>query len=77
MQLTPVSLHKIVVTKVIKKNNKNLAKKNCWFDLETKKVKTFLMDVNCTDEETEDIGVAVVHSLKRLFGDDVDVKMNR
>ena len=38
-----------------KKGNKNLAKYICWFDKNTKTVKTYLTDVDCTDEVINDI----------------------
>ena len=52
-----------------KKGNKNLAKYLCWFCVRTERVKTFLLDVDCTDENSADIAKAMKHSLKRIFGD--------
>ena len=52
-----------------KKGNKNLAKYLCWYCVVDKRVKTFLLDVDCTDENSEDIARAIKHSLKRVFGD--------
>ena len=58
-----------------KKGNKNLPKFICWYDLDDKKVKTFMIDCDCTDESTEDVAVALKHSLKRIFPEGVDVKL--
>ena len=58
-----------------KKVNKNLAKYICWYDVDTKQVKTFLLDVCCTDKNTNKIANAMAHSLKRIFHDDVQVKI--
>ena len=58
-----------------KKGNKNLAKFMYWYDPKSRKVKTFLLDVDCTDKDTADITRAIVHSLKRSFSDDVDIKL--
>ena len=37
-----------------KKGNKNLAKYFCWFDVRKHKVNTYLIDVDCVDENTAD-----------------------
>ena len=58
-----------------KKGNKNLAKYICWYDVDTKQVKTFLLDVCCIDENTDKIANAMAHSLKRIFPDNVQVKI--
>ena len=58
-----------------KKGNKNLAKFICWYDNELKKVKTFLMDTDCSDENTSDVADAIEHSTKRLFSDLPDIKL--
>ena len=52
-----------------KNGNKNLAKYLCWHCKEEKRVKTFLLDVDCTDEDTNDIAKAMKHSLARMFND--------
>ena len=49
--------------------NKNLAKYLCWYYKEEKRVKTFLLDVDCTDKDTNDIVKAIQHSLARMFND--------
>ena len=58
-----------------KKGNKNLAKFICWYDVEAKEVKTLLLDVNCTDENTNEIADAIMHSLKKLFPDRTSVRL--
>ena len=50
-----------------KKGNKNLAKFVCWYDIQEKEVKIFLLDVDCTDEHTNNIADALTHSLRRLL----------
>ena len=50
-----------------KKGNKSLAKFICWYNIVTKELKQFLLDVDCTDESTEDILDAMMYSLKRIF----------
>ena len=50
-----------------KKGNKNLAKYLCWYCVKENKVKTFLLDVDCTDENSHDIAQAIKHSLKKIF----------
>ena len=50
-----------------KKGNKNLAKFICWYDVKLNEVKKFLLDVDCTDENTKDITDAIVHALRRTF----------
>ena len=52
-----------------KKGNKNLAKYACWYCKQDKRVKTYLLDVDCTDGNTDDITNTLKHSLKRVFGD--------
>ena len=39
------------------------------------KVKTYLIDVNYTDKNTDNIAMIVSHELKRLFPDNVDIKL--
>ena len=53
-----------------KKGNKNLAKFLCWYDVNKKRVRTFLIDVCCVDEDTTDIFQGVYHSIKRFFDAD-------
>ena len=45
-----------------KKGNKNLANYLCWYCVEDKKVKTYLLDVNCTDKSRKDIAREIYHS---------------
>ena len=44
-----------------------------FFGIANKKsgVKTYMLDVDCTDKNTDNIAKAVQHSLKRLFGDKI------
>mgnify|MGYP003321216558 FL=1 len=49
-----------------KKGNKNLAKFVCWYSIIEKCVKVFLLDVDCTDEATNEIADALEHSIRRL-----------
>lgn len=58
-----------------KKGNKNLPKFICWYDYDDKKVKVFMIDCDCTDESTEDVALALKHSLERVFPDGVEVKL--
>ena len=78
IMLTQESIRKnryiyICADKGNKKGNKNLPKFICWFDIDSGKVKTFLIDCDCTDESTEDVAAALKHSLDRVFPDDVVV----
>ena len=50
-----------------KKGNKNLAKFFCWYNVMKMKVLTFLLDVDCVDEHTDDIFQGIHHSIKRFF----------
>ena len=50
-----------------KKGNKNLAKYFCWYCTKTKKVLTFLLNVDCVDKETKDIFNGIHHSIRRFF----------
>jgi len=54
-----------------KKGNKNLSKFICWYDQSEKKVRTFLIDCDCTNESTIDVTAALNHSLRRVFPSDV------
>ena len=54
-----------------KKGNKNLAKYLCWYCVKSNRVKTDLVDVDCTNENSKDIAKDVHHSLKRIFGENV------
>jgi len=54
-----------------KKGNKNLSKFICWYDQSEKKVRTFLIDCDCTNESTIDVAAALNHSLRRVFPSDV------
>ena len=58
-----------------KKGNKNLTRYICWYDVDTKQVKTFLLDVCCTDESTDDIANTMARSLKRIFSDGIAVRI--
>ena len=57
----------ILADKGNKKGNKNLVKCICWYDIDDCKVNTFLLDVNYTDEDIEEITGALEQSLRRLF----------
>ena len=59
-----------------KKGNKNLPKFICWYDLDDEKVKTSMIDCNCTDESIKDIPRALRHSIARIFPDDILVEMH-
>lgn len=50
-----------------KKGNKNLAKFFCWYDKIQTQVCTYLLDVNCVDEDTSDIFPGIKHSIERFF----------
>ena len=50
-----------------KKGNKNLAKFFCWYNVKKEKVLRFLLDVNCVDEDTDDIFEGIHHSIKRFL----------
>ena len=58
------------------KGKKNLAKFICWYDRASRKVKTFLLDVDCADEDTSDIAEVILHLLKRSFPADFDIKLD-
>ena len=47
--------------------NKNLAKYISWYDVEEQKVRTLLLDVDCSDDDTKDVVDAVCHSLKNIL----------
>ena len=61
------------LTKIKKIGNKNLAKFICWYDIYDHGVKTFLLDVDYTDEDTDEIVGALEHSLRQLFPTDIPV----
>ena len=58
-----------------KKVNKNLANFICWYNIDEKEVKKFLLDINYTDESTSEITDATAHSLKGIFPDIIKVRM--
>jgi hypothetical protein len=62
------------VDKGNKKGNKNLATFVCWYDVDEKKVKTYLIDTDCADESTKKICDAIHHSLT-LFFDKADYSL--
>ena len=64
------------VDKGNKKGNKNLAKYICWYDKRKDAVTIFLVDVNCSDESTDEVADATVHSLKRLFPDGENIRLH-
>ena len=73
VMLTKMSVNKnpivyVTCDKGNKKGNKNFAKYLCWYNKDEKHVKTFLLDVDCTDEHTDEIATAVLYGLKRIFG---------
>ena len=53
-----------------KAGNKNLAKYICWYDKELKRVRKFLLDVDCSDEDTKDTALALKHALERVWPPD-------
>ena len=55
------------------KGNKNLAKFIYWHDIDGYEVKTFFLDVDCTDEDTNEIAGTLEHSIRRLFPTDIPV----
>ena len=57
-----------------KKGNKNLAKFFCWYDTEKDKVQTYLLDVDCVDEDTADTFKGLEHSIKILFAPNMTEK---
>ena len=57
----------IAADKGNKNGNKNLAKFLCWYDVQEKLVKTFMLDCDCVDESTSQISDGIYHSLKRFF----------
>ena len=54
-----------------KKGNKMLAKFVCWYCIDEKKVKTYMIDCDCVDEDTQEIVDGIKHSLLRFFQDDL------
>ena len=62
--------------KGIEKGNKNLARFIYWYNRNSCKVKIFLLDVDCTDEDTSDIAAEILHSLKRVFPDGHEIKLD-
>ena len=56
-----------------KKGNKNLAKFICWYDVQEKQIKKFLLDVDCIDESTEEIMDTIMYFLKRTFPPGVEI----
>ena len=65
------------VDKGNKKGNKNLAKYICWCDKKKDAVINFLVDVNWSDESTDEVVDETIHSLRRLFPDGVDIRLHR
>ena len=53
------------------KGNKNLAKYVYWYCKLDRRVKIYLLDVDCTDKNTGEITDIMRHSLTRLFGIDI------
>ena len=45
-----------------KKGNKNLSKFICWYNQSEEKVRTFLIDCDCTHESMADVAAALNHS---------------
>ena len=64
------------VDKGNKKGNKNLAKYICWYDKKKDAVTIFLVDVNCSDESTDEVADATIHSLRRLFSDGENIRLH-
>ena len=50
-----------------KHGNKNLAKYIAWYDEKAKRVRKYLLDVDCTDEDSPDTAAALYHALKRIW----------
>ena len=44
-----------------KKGNKNLAKVQCWYDEELKEIRTFVIDVDQSEDNTQDVCEGLVH----------------
>ena len=49
------------------RGNAKLAKCVCWYNIESKKAKPFLLDVDCADEDTYSNFDASVHLFNRIF----------
>ena len=76
--LTQISIRKsqhvfISADKGNKKGNNYLTKCICWYGIDDRGVKTFLLDMDCTDKETNEIAGALEHSLRQLFPTDIPV----
>ena len=56
-----------------KKGSKNRAKFICWYNVQEKQIKMFLLDVYCIDKNIEEIMDAIMHSLKRTFPPGVEI----
>ena len=56
-----------------KNGNTNLVKFICWCDIDGHEVKTFLLDMNCTDKDTNGIVDVLEHSPRQPFPADVPV----
>ena len=80
MILTPDSICKnpnlyVSADKGNKKGNKNLAKFVCWYDIQEKEVKIFLLDIDCIDEHTNNIADAFTHLLRRLLPANLEISI--
>ena len=58
-----------------KKGNRNLAKYLCWYCKVDKRVKSYLLDVDCTYNKTDDIANTIKHSIKKLFHGNLPLKI--
>ena len=56
-----------------KKGNNHLVKFIRWYNIDDRKVKTFLSDVDCTDKGVDEIAGVLEHSLRWLLPTDIPV----
>ena len=64
------------VDKGNKKGNKNLAKYICRYDKKKDAVTILLIHVNSSEESTDDVVDATIHSLRRLFPDGENIRLH-
>ena len=57
----------LCIDKGNKNGSKNLENYIAWYNVDWKRVQTYLLDVDCTDEKLKDSAEAVLHSLKKVF----------
>ena len=48
----------------------------CWYDDDDERVKTQILDTDCTDKDTSQICEGIIHSLKNYFPGVTEIKLH-